>query len=99
MKFYVNECQIEVAVRRIEATNSYSQWVWGYQVAGKKWGMDVLIPKREHMWSGNSYVSAEVATRRALMAVDMVSHLDDVDRKTRYLPEHLLASRIDPRTN
>jgi len=99
MKFYINECQIEVAIRRVSENGSASQWVWGYQVAGKKWGMDVLLPKRDHMWSGNTYVSAEVAMTRALMAIDVVSSRDDVGRKTRYLPEFLLASHIDPRTN
>lgn len=99
MKFYVNECQIEVAVRRVFENESTYSWVWGYQVAGKKWGMDVLVPKRDHMWSGNSYVSAEVAMMRALMAIDVVASRDDINKKTRYLPEFLLACNIDPRTN
>ena len=96
MKFYVNGCQIEVAIHRLAG----SQWVWGYQVAGKRWGRDVLTPTREHMWSGNVYISAEVAMKRALMAIDIINTLDDeVNKKTRYLPERLIASRIDPFTN
>jgi len=96
MKFYVNECQIEVAIRRISENETSSQWVWGYQVAGKKWGRDVLDPRRDHMWSGNTYVNAKVAMSRALMAIDIVLSRDDVDKKTRYLPDDLLASSIDP---
>jgi hypothetical protein len=96
MKFYINECQVEVAIRQVSYDGVSSRWVWGYQVAGKKWGRDVLCPKRNHMWSGNEYVSAEVSMMRALMAIDILSSRDDLNSKTRYLPDFLLASSIDP---
>lgn len=96
MKFYVNECEIEVAVRRVYSDNNAVSWVWGYQVSGKKWGRDVLTPSREHMWSGASYVDAQVAMNRALLAINIVASRDEVNRKTRYLPDYLLASQIDP---